>query len=85
MWVQVTDGFVKLRTVDVDVGDLVFLEKGLDDLSRVVGNRSGGRLGDDIVTGPTTGFLVSPSSNDVYRRNADLDIPVSKTPRHDGY
>jgi hypothetical protein len=56
-WVQVIDGFEKLRTdrarveglaeVDIDVGDLVVLEKGQDVLSRVVGSRSGGRLGGD--------------------------------------
>jgi hypothetical protein len=109
-WVQVTGGFEKLRTdlvrveglaeVDVDVGDLVVLEKDQDDLGRVVGNRSGGRIGEDASpNGDRTddrflslalfltlalfflGCFVNLDllkTNDVYRREADLVIPVSK-------
>ena len=56
-WVQVFDGSEKPRTglarvegfaeVDVDVGDLVVHEEGEDVLSRIVGSRSGDRLGED--------------------------------------
>jgi hypothetical protein len=55
-----------LAEVDVYVGDLVVLEKSEDVLSRAVGSRSGGSVGEtpiQIVTGPTTGFLASPSSS----------------------
>jgi len=81
-----------LAEVDVDVGDLVVLEKSEDVLSRAVGSRSGGSVGgdanpdsdgtDDRV--PSLAFFVVfvlddfLETNDIDRCKTNLEILVSK-------